>query len=137
MGRYIPCLTIRLSTFSHSYELIFHVVLQGFQGKIVSQVWQTIRSLHVSLKMANSQVLTMEKIIGTKSGKKLNIVYSITECLYTLEHHQASVKIAFCASVLGFSHLSKKLASSKPNLPSTYRRTQKCFSPLIILVIKK
>lgn len=65
----------------------------------------------------------MEKIVGTKSGKKLNAVYRISACLYMLECHQASVKKAFCALVLAFSHLCKKLAFSKPNLPSTYQRT--------------
>lgn len=82
-----------------------------------------IRSLHVLLKMANSQVLTVKTIIGTKSGKKLNTIYKISACLYTREYHQDSVKKAFSVSLLGFSHLCKKLASSKPSLPSTCNRT--------------
>lgn len=55
--------------------------------------------------MANTQVLTVEKIVGTKSGKKLNIIYKISACLYTLEHQcQESFQ---CISAGIFSFMPK------------------------------
>lgn len=116
--------------------------IAGLQGKWVSQVWQAL-DLACFTEDGKFPSIDCGKEIKTqyiklclKHKKKLNTIYEISACLYTLEHHQASVKKAYSVSVLGFSHLHQKLASSKPSLPSTYKRTWKHFSPLIIPVIK-
>lgn len=69
------------------------------------------------------KISTME-IAGTKPGRKSNKISKIVNASTPpLEHHQASVKKPFNASVLGFSHLCKTSASSKTNSLSPCKTT--------------